>query len=344
MPLKAGERFTTLTVDREYQPHAPNGGTDEYRCFLVDPGLRSAAVLTGSRFEPGNPAIVHHAILFRVPAADVPAARALDRGSPGDGWTCFGGTGIHGGGAGAQLGTSEWVAAWAPGGTGEVRTPAGTGYDLQPGGQLVMQVHYNLLRAPAGSSDRPAVRLRLADPAAGRLVPLRTTLLPAPVDLPCPAGQSGPLCDRSTAVLDVMHRFGPDAGSVVAGLELLCSPTGRPRPGPVQTCDHPVRESGHVYALAGHMHLLGTHVTVQLNPGRPGARTLLDEAYSFHDQRSVELPRPVAVRAGDTLRVTCTHDPGLRAQLPELAGVPPRYVVWGDGTTDEMCLGIVVRD
>jgi hypothetical protein len=27
-----------------------------------------------------------------------------------------------------------------------------------------------------------------------------------------------------------------------------------------------------------------------------------------------------------------------------LPGVPPRYVVWGDGTTDEMCLGIVIRD
>ena len=25
-------------------------------------------------------------------------------------------------------------------------------------------------------------------------------------------------------------------------------------------------------------------------------------------------------------------------------GVPPRYVVWGDGTTDEMCLGILIRD
>ncbi len=56
------------------------------------------------------------------------------------------------------------------------------------------------------------------------------------------------------------------------------------------------------------------------------------------------LPRPVPVSAGDTYRVTCTHDPTLRRQLAELRGVPPRYVVWGDGTTDEMCLGIVVRD
>ncbi|MEV4580835.1 hypothetical protein AB0K16_47155 [Nonomuraea jabiensis] len=43
--------------------------------------------------------------------------------------------------------------------------------------------------------------------------------------------------------------------------------------------------------------------------------------------------------------MTCTHDAGLRAQLPQLPQLqklPPRYVVWGDGTSDEMCLGIAI--
>jgi hypothetical protein len=31
----------------------------------------------------------------------------------------------------------------------------------------------------------------------------------------------------------------------------------------------------------------------------------------------------------------------LRRQLPELQHQPPRYVVWGEGTSDEMCLGIL---
>ena len=133
----------------------------------------------------------------------------------------------------------------------------------------------------------------------------------------------------------------PRAGATVAGLTLICG--GRPDPGPTQSCDHRVSAPGHIYALAGHMHLLGTRITVQLNPGRPGARTLLDvDPWNFHDQRSVPLPRPVAIKAGDVLRVTCTHDASLRPHV--LPGVPPRYVVWGDGTTDEMCLGIVIRD
>jgi Copper type II ascorbate-dependent monooxygenase, C-terminal domain len=340
-PLGVGERFTTLTAPTAYVPRPPNGGTDEYRCFLVDPGLRAPAFLTGSQFRPSNLDIVHHAIVFRVAPGDVAAARQLDAGDPGDGWTCFGGTGI-GGDDPARALSDDWVAAWAPGGFGEERSPARTGYLLRPGAQLVLQVHYNLLNRPAGSSDRPGIRLRLA-PGTAALTPLRTELLPAPVELPCPDGSTAGLCDRTVSVLDVARRFGPAAGATVAGLTLLCRPDARPAPGPTQSCDHRVTEPGRVYALAGHMHLLGTRITVRLNPGRLDARTLLDvNPYNFHDQRSVPLPRPVAIKAGDVLRVTCTHDASLRPHV--LPGVPPRYVVWGDGTTDEMCLGIVIRD
>ena len=38
-PLRAGERFANLTMPQPYTPAAPNGGTDEYRCFLVDPKM-----------------------------------------------------------------------------------------------------------------------------------------------------------------------------------------------------------------------------------------------------------------------------------------------------------------
>ena len=109
-----------------------------------------------------------------------------------------------------------------------------------------MQVHYNLLNRPAGSSDRPGIRLRLA-PGDARLTPLRTQLLPAPVELPCPGDSTARLCDRTLAVLDVTRRFGLPAGATVAGLTLLCRPDGRPAPGPTQSCDHRVTEPGRVY-------------------------------------------------------------------------------------------------
>jgi protein involved in polysaccharide export with SLBB domain len=63
--------------------------------------------------------------------------------------------------------------------------------------------------------------------------------------------------------------------------------------------------------------------------------------WNFDDQRAQILAAPVTVGPGDKLRVSCTHDATLRAQLPATAKLPPRYVVWGEGSSDEMCLGIV---
>ena len=50
---------------------------------------------------------------------------------------------------------------------------------------------------------------------------------------------------------------------------------------------------------------------------------------------------PYRLRAGDTVKVTCRHVQWLRDELPAFEGQPDRYVVWGEGTTDEMCLGIL---
>jgi len=333
-PLRPGERFVEVRMPQSYTPAAPNGGTDEYRCFLVDPGLTGTAFLTGSQFLPQNVDIVHHAIFFRVDPAGVATARSVDASSPGEGWTCFGGAGVGD--------TAAWVAAWAPG-ANETLLGADLGYPMPAGSQLVMQVHYNLLatNGKAGATDRSGIRLRLADATAG-MRPLRTELLPAPVELPCAAGESGPLCDRTAAVADVTHRFGTEIGSAAAGLNRLCNKGAAPVPGSTQHCDHKVRQAGTLYGLAGHMHLLGRSIKVELNPGTPGAQTLLDiPVYNFDDQRLRPLAKPVTVKPGDTYRVTCTHDVSLRKLLPQLREVPPRYVVWGDGTSDEMCLGLV---
>jgi hypothetical protein len=90
------------------------------------------------------------------------------------------------------------------------------------------------------------------------------------------------------------------------------------------------------------MHLLGRSIKVELNPGTDKAKVLLDvPVYNFDDQGARALAEPVKISRNDTLRVTCTHDAGLRKMLPALKDVAPRYVVWGEGTSDEMCLGIV---
>ncbi|MGW0802303.1 monooxygenase [Nonomuraea sp. NPDC002799] len=232
---------------------------------------------------------------------------------------------------------ASWVAHWAPG-TQEALHGSEYGYELPPGSRLVMQVHYNLLGVEGkAGTDRSGIRLRLTDRA---LKPLETALLPGPVELPCTARESGPLCDRAAAVQDVGRRFGGEAAGELEQLRERCGP---PNPGPTQHCDMPVQGPATIHAMAGHMHLLGRAIKVQLNPGTAKARTLLDvPEYNFDDQSMRRLPKPVQIKDGDVLRVTCTHDAGLRAMLPELQKTPPRYVVWGAGTSDEMCLGIAI--
>ena len=343
-PLRAGERFLDLAMPGgAYSPVAPGEGKDQYRCFLLDPDLAEDTFVTGAEVLPGQREIVHHAIVFRVGPGQVATAERADRADAGTGWTCFGGAGLPGrGGADAvsALDSAPWLSAWAPGG-GENVFGKGTGVRLRAGSRLVLQVHYNLR---AGSApDDSGLRLRLADGTAD-LDALETMLLVAPVELPCAPGETGRLCDRETAVLDLMQRFGASSGGTVAGLQLLCGgDLLAPRAGPTQRCDRRVQSPAVVRAVAGHMHLLGRSIKVELNPGTASARTLLDRAvWDFDNQRATPLRKPVRIGRGDVLRVTCTHDAGLRAMVPDLQDEQPRYVTWGEGTSDEMCLGIVV--
>ena len=339
--LEPGERWIDLTLPGgSYTPQADAGGTDDYRCMLLDPGLTADSFLSGVVLVPGNPALVHHAILYRVDPGQVTAAEAKDEQDPRLGWSCFGGPGLPDpDGAIQGLNAAPWVAAFATTG-GEQRFRTGTGMALAAHSRVVLQIHYNLLHGTG--SDNTMMRLRVASGDA-RLTPLHTMLLPAPVELPCAAEETGPLCDRDAAVLDVMRRFGDDAGRTVAGLQLLCGGAlTAPRAGSTQSCSRDVATKIQIQAVAGHMHLLGRSIRVDLLHADGTITNLLDvPSFDFDDQRARRLAEPLTVRPGDALRVTCTHDATLRRMLPELQGLQPRYVVWGEGSTDEMCLGIV---
>ena len=334
--LRPGESFQEISMAAKYTPKAPFGsGTDDYRCFLVDPKFAQDMIVSGVKVEPDNPDAVHHVILYKVEPQDVAAAQAQDAEEPGDGWTCFGGTGIRGGPA-SQINSAEWVAAWAPGG-GERVMADDIGIPLAKGSRIVMQMHYNLLVGKG--ADQSSARLRLTPASAGTKTPLQTMLLPAPVELPCRKGTPGELCARTPAVADIRKRFNEQVATADL-LHLLCGPL---TPGPTQSCTRPVTEPGQIRAVAGHMHLLGRSITVDVNKGTPKAKRVLDlPVWNFDDQDAVALPKPVAVGKGDTLTVTCTHDQALRDVLPAYEGTKERYVAWGEGTTDEMCLGIVL--
>jgi hypothetical protein len=333
-PLRTGERFVDVTLPVAYTPTAEGPGTDDYRCFVLDPGLQRDSLVAGVDILPDNPTLVHHVIVHKVDPDRVVEALALEAAAPDPGYSCFGGSGLESS-PGDGLDRATWVGAWAPGG-GERVLDEDLGIPLPQGSRLVIQMHYSLLGGPG--SDRSTVRLRVADDD-GTKRSLETMLLPAPVELPCRQRNQGGLCVRDRAVHDVVERFG-DAGRTGDRLHFLCGPAA---PGPTQSCTRDVHEVGTVRAVSGHMHLLGAAMTIAVNAGTPSERRLLDiPVWDFDDQGAVPLEEPVRVAPGDTLTVTCTHDQALRDRLPAFDGVPERYVVWGEGTTDEMCLGIVL--
>jgi predicted small lipoprotein YifL len=332
-PLRAGERRVTVRMPTAYTPSAPTGvGTDDYRCFLLDPKVARDSFITGFNVLPGNPDVVHHVILFRVPPDLVDDAERKDAATPGQGWTCFGTSGLDNDGS---IDDAPWLGAWAPGGS-EQLYGKGLGEEFDAESRVIMQVHYNLLAGTA--ADVSAAELRLSsDPDTKAL---ETRLIPAPVELPCRPGKGGELCDRDKALTDVKARFGDGPGSTANYLHLLCG--GGPA-GPVQSCTREISSPETIRGVAGHMHLLGRSISIEVNPGTADARTILDiPVWNFDDQRSTPTP-PIHLARGDTVKVTCTHSQELRDLLPSFETQrEDRYVMWGEGTTDEMCLGLLL--
>jgi hypothetical protein len=125
-------------------------GQDDYRCFVVASPTDELEFVTEYEVLPGNPRVVHHVIVYQpASAAAVADAHALDAAADGDGYTCFGSSGID----------AEPLALWAPG-SGSITFPERTGVPLAAGRELVVQIHYNLENGV--SPDRTQVALRFA--------------------------------------------------------------------------------------------------------------------------------------------------------------------------------------
>ena len=320
---------------------AVNGSTDVYHCFLVDPRLASDRQLVSSEFLPGAPKEVHHAIYFLIPPAQVSEARSLDAGSSGHGWSCFGAplnpTGT--------FDNTTWLGGWAPGPIAPHPTPTGTGISMPAGSLVVMQIHYNLLAGTAPDLSR--VKITTVPSAGSHLQELETTKYVAPPDLPCPTGVTGPLCDRQASIDDLVARTGPQAKVLLGAIEGACAASHDPAHPQIDgklvttTCSWPVTSTQHILGAVPHMHLLGQSESITLISGATSTVLAKVAHYNFDGQVSYPAPANTIAHAGDKVQVSCTYDPTLRQELPSLRKLPARFVTWGDGSSDEMCLGTV---
>jgi len=151
LPKLTGE-VAAFDLGVDYTPHPADDKADDYRCFLVDPGLATDAFITGFDIQPGDARLVHHVALFALPDADVEAgAAALDAAEDGPGYTCFGSPGV----------AASLLVAWTPG-AGATLFPAGTGIHYGGGRKLVAQMHYYVPATGGPFTDRSAIKLQIS--------------------------------------------------------------------------------------------------------------------------------------------------------------------------------------
>lgn len=138
----------------DYEPRGDR--TDDYRCFVIDPGLSQDAEVRMFDIQPGDAKIYHHGILHLITPDQLEDIRRLDAADPGPGYSCFGGPG---------LARSPWIATKTPG-QAPMASPAGTAIRLPAGSVMVLQNHYNILNG--SGKDRTRVDLWVSQAPVGR--------------------------------------------------------------------------------------------------------------------------------------------------------------------------------
>ncbi|WP_437964268.1 hypothetical protein WMF04_31710 [Sorangium sp. So ce260] len=308
-------------VELEVAPETPfvaSGDADQFRCFVMDPGLSETRYINGVHVLPGNSKVVHHALVF------------LDREGVADeladeegGYDCFGGPGFSG----------ELVAAWAPGAV-PLEFEPNIGAELPVGARLVMQVHYH----PAGATAEPdttrlQMRFTQGVPEYSMGVALignfESTLAEGGGLLPGPNDENG---------VEFLIPAGAKDHVETMQFRLPASVSAR---------------ETYLYGAGAHMHYVGTDMKVTLEreqgaAGGSGEQCLVQtprwdfswQRGFYYDAPLAELPR---LRGGDLLTMRCTYDnsmsnPFLAKALKEQRLPAPVDVHLGESTLDEMCL------
>ncbi|HLT35863.1 MAG TPA: hypothetical protein VK034_06245 [Enhygromyxa sp.] len=297
----------TLTM---LEPYTPTKAPDDYRCFVI-PWDGPEPWVTGFRVVPDQRSVVHHVIAFAIDPDAVGTVEALDAAEPGPGYTCFGDAGVL---------DARWVGSWAPGGRAKM-FPEGTGVRLEPGSRVVLQVHYNT-SASGPIADQSAIELSLADAVERPLVnqpvlDLGWVLGYRPMTIP--AGDP-----------DVTHSTEINLGSPLWAFALAEAGVGE-------------GDDLLVHASALHMHQLGVRARLTVIRGSAEPQCVLDiPRWDFSWQDGYELVEPIRIHSGDKIGLQCWWDNSAENQ-PIIDGQPaePVDVAWGEGTRDEMCLGIL---
>ena len=168
-----GEPDLVLAWEAPYQIEAD--GDDEYRCFVLDPKFEEDQWVDVVEVLPGNRTTDHHIVIYIDQGGTIATRR--DEAEPGEGYTCFGGPGFQ----------AYMVPGWGPGYVA-AETPAGSGYLLEAGAKIVVQMHYH--KNGTAQEDLTRVGLRYARRPPQRVLYNAYALGAMGFGLRIPAGES----------------------------------------------------------------------------------------------------------------------------------------------------------
>jgi polyisoprenoid-binding protein YceI len=323
---------------------------NDYRCFVLDPHFTQPTSVSGYTVTPQHREEIHHSQIFHIDATQAAEGVAMSGNDGQPGWRCYAGPSLPDRGAGRHRGTAiqpnaasatrgsfgaqpGLIAGWVPGQDPTVY-PDHSGILFQPGDAIVFQIHYHYDRQPV--PDQSSVSFQ-TDPITAGIQQLDIVNPLAPVEIPCMPGVTAPLCDRGAALASDSQLYGPIGQLAEGGLLLICNKTPEQLTMNFQgvassSCDTTVPVSGQIVAAMGHMHTLGKSFRLTLDPGTPNEKILLDiPNWNFDWQMNYELATPLHVNAGQTVRMQCSWDRSLDPNRP------PKYIVFAEGTEDEMC-------
>ena len=342
-----------------HAPTPPKDASDEYRCTWIDPHFVTNQMTTATEFiadtsrSQTNKSEIHHAIAYIATPSVVAQVKALDPTGK-KGWSCFssplGATSMGG------LSALPWLYGWSPG-HGADAAEAGYGISVPAGSLIVLQIHYNSLAGKKAVTSK--LNVWSENTATSSRVPLTMRQYVAAPALPCVAPYNDvkkyPLCNHTASLADLAKRFGAEARSFAQLIEYVCNrgnlPLNSSSPNATSaTCTWGFGENTPVtvHKIWPHMHMLGTAFTVVLchqdaTCAPANTQTLLVvPSYNFDNQFGYTLANPVTMTQGDYVKLTCTYSPALRKLNPQTKKLPPRYITWGDGSSDEMCLGTLI--
>jgi peroxiredoxin len=297
-------RFTTgwqlgtpdlvLTIDHDFQ--LGPGGRDVFRWFALPTHLTEDKNVVAVEVRPGNPRIVHHALLFidtsgearKLELKEIEREKKADEVDLGAGYN--GAMGVRGFRPRGGLG------GWAPG-LGARFLPDDTAYFLPKGSDVVMQLHYH--RNGRLEKDRTQVGLYFAKkPTEKRFQSLV---------IPGARGGRNPF---------FIIPKGNDHFRVHGAIKVE------------EDCD--------LHTIMPHMHMIGKEITVTMNPPDGPPRTLIAiKDWDYNWQEVYHFKEKVPVKAGTILEVEAYYDNS--AKNPNNPNDPPKAVIFGEQTTNEMC-------